>query len=343
MKVTKLIPWPIRVSQALGYFPTSSACIQKNQLLFSFPTFWCSFLLIIIIIVGVGCIYCWEEYTATNAADWISPGDAFTLNVVLGWSYWQTFVIASTRLNILLNRNRMSQLWYNLNELVAPLNLQADSKIRALNMEWSLRLWLYSIFFMGSCIIMVLEETSRLPFLTGLFDFGHTAFGLLHMFSLHTLESCLQIINLAFDSAISTSLAGAVGKKTTGPMKKEFFGSSIHTMVESFWKVEDLVMEFNKVFHHRMVLDISHFLIMEVLLLYFTIRNFMQTDMSIGSCAVSGGISLLFAYSVYSFCNVCSVVTSKSAVYLCKLSKLAKQREGCNNADPLISRRVKLN
>jgi hypothetical protein len=278
-----------------------------------------------------------------NAADWNSPGDAFTLNVVLGWSYWQTFVTASTRLNTLLNRNRMSQLWYDLNELVAPLSLQADSKIRALNMGWSLRLWLYSIFFMGTCIIMVLEETSKLPFLTGLFDFGHTAFGLLHMFSLHTPEVFLQIINLAFDSAISTSSAGAVDKKTIAPMKKDFFGSSIHTMVESFWMVEDLVMEFNKVFHHRMVLEISHFLIMEVILLYFTIRNFMQTDMSIGSCAVSGGISLLFAYSVFSFCNVCSAVTSKSVVYLCELSKLAKQREGCGNADPLISRRVKLN
>jgi hypothetical protein len=163
------------------------------------------------------------------------------------------------------------------------------------------------------------------------------------MFSLHILESCLQIINLAFDAAISTSSAGTVGKKTIVLMKKGVFESCIRTMVDSFWKVEDLVMEFNKVFHHRMVLDISHFLIMEVLLLYFTIRNFMQTDMSIGSCAGSGGICLLFAYNVYSFCNVCSAVTAKSAVYLCELSKLSKQIEGCINADPLISRRVKLN
>jgi hypothetical protein len=96
-----------------------------------------------------------------------------------------------------------------------------------------------------------------------------------------------------------------VGEKTIVPMKKDFFENSIHTMVESFWKVEDLVMEFNKVFHPRMVLEISHFLIIEVLLLYFTKRNFMETDMSIGSCAGSGGICLLFAYSVYSFCNVC--------------------------------------
>jgi hypothetical protein len=157
MKVTNLIPWPIRVSQALGYFPISSDSVQKNQLLFSFPIFWCTFLLILIVIIGVGFIYYWEEYTATinaAAADWISPGDAFTLNVLLGWSYWQTFFIASTRLNIFFNRNRMSLLWYKLNELVAPLNLQADSKIRAIKLEWSLRLWLYSIFFMGSCIMM---------------------------------------------------------------------------------------------------------------------------------------------------------------------------------------------
>jgi hypothetical protein len=87
---------------------------------------------------------------------------------------------------------------------------------------------------MGSCIMMVLEETSRLPFLTGLFDFGRTAFGILHLFSLHTLDRFLQIVNLAFDTAISTSSAGTVVKKTIVPMKKDLFESSIHTIVESF-------------------------------------------------------------------------------------------------------------
>jgi hypothetical protein len=63
--------------------------------------------------------------------------------------------------------------------------------------------------------------------------------------------------------------------------------------------------------------------------------------MPIGSYAGLLGNCILFAFSVYSFCSVCSAVTAKSEVYLCELSKLAKQRGRRNNVDPLISRRVK--
>jgi hypothetical protein len=63
--------------------------------------------------------------------------------------------------------------------------------------------------------------------------------------------------------------------------------------------------------------------------------------MPIGSYAGLLGNCILFAFSVYSFCSVCSAVTAKSSLYLCELSKLAKQGGRRNNADPLISRRVK--
>jgi hypothetical protein len=283
-------------------------------------------------------MYSWEEYTAKGKK---GPLDGFTLNVVLGWSCWQTFAISYIRLNILLNRNRIRELWFNLNELVAPLNIPVDSKIRAIKLRWNLRLWLCTMYTICWWTMTVVEgNVFELPFWTEFLNLSLTAFGLLHIFSLHTLELFVQIINLAFDSAISTRSVKALEERTV-PKKKDVFESSIHAMVQSFWKVEELVLEFNKVFHNRMVLEMSHFFIMEVLLLYFCIRNFMEKQMPIGSYAGLLGNCILFAFSVYSFCSVCSAVTAKWEVYLCELSKLAKQRGRRNNVDPLISRRVK--
>jgi hypothetical protein len=335
MKVTKLIPWPIRVAQAIGYFPLSSSCVQ-NKLFFTFPALWGMFLALLLIMLGVGFIYSWQEFTATLNPAEMEHGDSFSQNVVLGWSCWQTFVIANCRLSILLNRNRMSDLWVNLNELVAPLNLPADS-LRALKLQWNFRLWLYVVLSICIWTGLAVEESSfGIPFWTGILDIGQMAFALLHMFSFQTLELFLQITNLAFDNVISTNSVKAM---ETIQSRKKGCGSSIHAMIQSFWKVEDVVLEFNKVFHNRMVLEMSHFLMMEVLFIYFTINNFMLKTLSIGNCAGSVVTCMLFAYSVYSFCIASSAVTTKAALYLCELSKLAKEREGCN-ADPLISRRV---
>jgi hypothetical protein len=338
MKVTKLIPWPIRVSQAIGYFPISSSCVQ-NKLFFTFPAFWGMFLALLLIFLGVGFIYSWQDYTATlNTGDlqYNGYGDPFFLNVILGWSCWQTFVIACCRLSIIFNRSRMSELWFHLNELVAPLNLPADS-LRALKLQWNWKLWLYTVLTVCIWTGLAMEESSfGFPFWTGILDIGQTAFSLLHMFSFHTLELFLQITNLAFDSAISTN---SVNSKETIQSRKKGCGSSILSMIQTFWKLEDVVMEFNKVFHNRMVLEMFNFLIIEVLYIYFTINNFMMRTLSIGNSAGSVVTCMLFAYSVYSFCIASSAVTTKAALYLCELSKLAKEREGCN-ADPLISRRV---
>jgi hypothetical protein len=225
--------------------------------------------------------------------------------------------------------------------LVAPLNIPVDSKIRAIKLRWNLRLWLCTVYTICWWTMMVVEQNSlQLPFWTEFLTHSLSAFGLLHIFSLHTLELFVQITNIAFDSAISTRSVKALEERTV-PKKKDFFESSIHAMVESFWKVEELVLEFNKVFHNRMVLEMSHFFIMEVLLLYFCIRNFMEKQMPFGSYAGLLGNCILFAFSVYSFCSVCSAVTTKWEVYLCELLKLAKQRGRRNNVDPLISRRVK--
>jgi hypothetical protein len=271
MKVTKLIAWPIRVSQAIGYFPISSSCVQKEQLLFSFPTVWCTFLLILIIITGVLFIYTWEEYTAKVNE---GPLDGFTLKVVLGWSYWQTLAISYIRLNILLNRNRISELWCNLNELVAPLNIPVDSKIRAIKLRWNLRLWLCTMYTICWWTMTVVEGNSfELPIWKEFLNLSLTAFGLLHIFSLHTLELFVQITNLDFDSAMTTRSVKAVEERTV-PKKNDVLERSIHAMVQSFWKVEDSVLEFNKVFHNRMVMEMSHFFIMEVLLLYFLYTEF---------------------------------------------------------------------
>jgi ABC-type multidrug transport system fused ATPase/permease subunit len=336
MKVIKLIPWPTRVSQAIGYFPISLSC-DKNKSFFTFPTVCCTFYAMLIIITGLGSTYCWGEYTPTlNTTLGDSPGiDAFSLNVVFGLSCWQTFAIGYCRLNIFINRNRMNDLWFKLNEVVAPLNLPANH-LRGLKLQWNLRLWLYIILSICTWTMMAVEEIGELPFWTGIFDIGCTALSFLHVFSFDTIELFLQITNLAFDSAISTN---SVNVMESIHSRKKDFGSPIHTMIQSFWKVEDLVMEFNKVFHNRMVMEMSHFFIMEVFLIYFTINSFMDKNLSIVNCAGSVGMCMLLGYSVYSFCIVSSAVTTKSALYLCELSKLAKQRERCN-ADPLISRRV---
>jgi hypothetical protein len=216
-------------------------------------------------------MYSWEEYTAKVNN---GPLDGFTLKVVLRWSCWQTFAISSIRLNILLNRNGIRELWFNLNELVAPFNIPVDSKIRAVKLRWNLRLWLCTMYTICWWTMTVVEGNGfELPFWIEFLNFSLTAFSLLHIFSLHTLELFVQIINIAFDSAIYTRSVKALEERTV-PKKKDVFERSIHAMVESFWKVEELVLEFNKVFHNRMVLEMSHFFIMEVLLLYFCIRNF---------------------------------------------------------------------
>jgi hypothetical protein len=337
MKVTKLIPWPIRVAQAIGYFPISSSCVQ-NKLFFTFPALWGMFLALLLIFLGVGFIYSWQEYTATlNTGDLEYNGDPFSLNIILAWSCWQTFVITNCRLSILLNRNRMSELWFNLNELVAPLNLPADS-LRGLKLQWNFRLWLYVVLSICIWTGLAVEESSfGIPFWTGILDIGQAAFSLLHMFSFHTLELFLQITNLAFDNVISTNSVNAM---ETINLSKKNCGVSVHAMIQSFWKLEDVVMQFNKVFHDRMILEMFHFLIIEVIFIYFTINSFMIKNLSIGSCAGSVVTCMLFAYSVYSFSIASSTIKTKSALYLCELSKLAKEREGYNS-DPLISRRVK--
>jgi hypothetical protein len=43
--------------------------------------------------------------------------------------------------------------------------------------------------------------------------------------------------------------------------------------------------------------------------------------MPIGSFTGLLSNCILFAFSVYFFCNVCSAVTAKSSLYLCELSK----------------------
>jgi hypothetical protein len=159
-------------------------------------------------------IYSWEEYTATvNKVTKDGPVDGFTLKVVLGWSIWQTCVISSCRYNMPVNGNGIGELWFNLNELVAPLNITVDSKFRALKFRWNLRLWFCTVFTICSLTMTVVEENGlELPFWTQFLSLSLTAFGVLHMFSLHILELFVQITNLAVDSVISTSSVKAVKK-----------------------------------------------------------------------------------------------------------------------------------